>query len=259
MQSVQPTPAPALPPHPVLERFYADPAQRQAIVNDLFNDTARHYDRITTLMSLGTGAAYRRQVLQRIGVGPGSRILDIACGTGQLSAAAQRLVGPTGLVVGVDPSDGMRRIAETRRRIRTLAGTAEGLPVADASFDAVVMGYAMRHVSDLIAAFREMRRALRPGGTVAILEITPPPRALPRAMLKLYLKHIVPPATLLVTRSRRAMELMSYYWASIEQCVPPSAILDAMTRAGLENAGRHRTLGIFNEYTSTAPQAQPSL
>lgn len=243
-----------LAPHPVLDRFYAQPAERQDVVNHLFDDTARHYDRITGLMSFGTGGRYRRDVLKRIGVGPGSRVLDIACGTGQVSAAALRLVGPTGVVTGVDPSEGMRRVAEARRGLRVLEGTADHLPVEDGSFDFVVMGYAMRHASDLIAAFREMRRVLRPGGTVAILEITPPEGRFARALLKVYLKHIVPPASLLVTGSRRSQELMSYYWESIERCVSPGAILDAMARAGLENPMRHRTIGIFNEYVAKAPQ-----
>lgn len=245
--------APSLPPHPVLADYYRAPEQRQGVVNRLFDDTARHYDRITWLMSGGTGARYRRDVLSRIGVRAGSRVLDVACGTGQVSAAAIELVGPRGLVLGVDPSAGMRRVAESRRGLRVLEGTADRLPVENASFDFVVMGYAMRHASDLLAAFGEMRRVLRPGGTVAILEITPPTSAAARAALKVYLKHIVPPVSLLVTGSRRAMELMSYYWESIEKCVEPALILDAMTRAGLEAAARHRTMGIFNEYVARAP------
>jgi demethylmenaquinone methyltransferase/2-methoxy-6-polyprenyl-1,4-benzoquinol methylase len=249
-----PPPAP-LAPHPVLDRYYAEPAERQAVVNSLFDDTARHYDRITSLMSFGTGGMYRREVLRRVGVRAGSRVLDIACGTGQVSAAALRLVGPTGLVIGVDPSEGMRRVAERRRKIRVLEGTAEHLPVESGSFDVVVMGYALRHVSDLIAAFTEMKRALRPGGTVAILEITAPEGRIARALLKAYLKHIVPPASLLVTGSRRSMELMSYYWDSIEQCVRPSLILEAMAEAGLQNPTRSQTISIFNEYISTAPPA----
>lgn len=237
----------------MLEHFYAEPEQRQRVVTGLFDDTARYYDRITALMSLGQGGAYRREVLRRVGVRAGSRVLDVACGTGQVSGAALRLVGPGGAVVGVDPSEGMRRVAEGRRGIRTLAGTAERLPVEDGAFDFAVMGYALRHASDLVAAFREMRRVLRPGGTVVILEITPPEGWAARAVLRLYLKRIVPPASLVVTGNRRAMELMSYYWESIERCVSPAAILEAMGRAGLENPARHRTLGVFNEYTAAAP------
>jgi demethylmenaquinone methyltransferase/2-methoxy-6-polyprenyl-1,4-benzoquinol methylase len=244
---------PALAPHPVLGRFYERPEERPAILGGLFDDSARYYDRITTLLSGGTGARYRREVLERIGVGPGARVLDVACGTGQVSQAAARLVGPEGLVLGVDPSEGMRRVAESRRALRTVAGTAENLPVEDGTFDFVVMGYALRHVSDLVAAFREMRRVLRPGGTVAILEITTPEGRLHRWALKFYFKRLAPPATLLLTGSRRAVQLMHYYWDSIEQCVSPPLILEAMARAGLENPVRQRTLQIFNEYVAKAP------
>jgi len=243
-----------LPPHPVLGGYYSDPAERQTFVNNLFDDSSRHYDRITALMSFGTGGAYRRSVLKRIGVKPGSRVLDVACGTGQVSAAAVQLVGQSGSVVGVDPSEGMRRVAQRVRGIKTLAGTAEHLPVDDQSVDFVLMGYALRHVSDLVAAFAEMRRVLRPGGTIAILEITPPDGAVARFLLKLYLKGIVPPLSLLVTASPAAMRLMSYYWQSIEACVCPDAIVSAMRTAGFVDPARHRTLGIFNEYVARAPE-----
>lgn len=243
-----------LAPHPVLGEFYARPEERQAVVGGLFDDTARYYDRITGLMSGGTGARYRRQVLERIGVGPGRRVLDVACGTGQVSEEALKLVGPTGVVLGVDPSEGMRRVAEMRRGLRTVAGTADHLPVEDASFDFVVMGYALRHASDLIAAFVEMKRVLKPGGTVAILEITPPEGRVTRALLKFYLKQVVPPASFLVTGNRRALQLMRYYWDSIELCVSPTLILESMARAGLQRPVRQRTLGVFNEYIARAPE-----
>jgi demethylmenaquinone methyltransferase/2-methoxy-6-polyprenyl-1,4-benzoquinol methylase len=248
-----PPPQPrATPPHGVIARFYTEPSQRQGVVTGLFDDAARHYDRVTGLMSLGTGRWYRRSVLRRVGVGPGTNVLDVACGTGQVSRAAMDLVGARGEVLGVDPSAGMRRVAAARGVV-AVEGSAESLPVGDAAFDVVVMGYALRHVADLHAAFAEMRRVLRPGGTVAILEITPPDSRPCRALLRVYLKRIVPPATLLVTRSRRAMELMSYYWESIEKCVPPPAILDAMSSVGFAGVRRERSLGIFNEYVARAP------
>ncbi len=241
----------ALPPHPVLTGFYSDAAERQSVVNRLFDDAAPHYDRITGLLSGWTGRWYRRRVLHRIGVRSGSHVLDVACGTGQVSREALRLVGPSGVVVGVDPSEGMRRVARSHG-VSTLEGTAERLPVADGAFDVVVMGYALRHVSDLIGAFREMRRALRPGGAVVVLEIGLPETRLGRWLLRLYLKRLIP-AVCRLTASRRASTLMRYYWASIERCACPAEIVRAMTVAGLENPVHRRTLGVFIEYEAVAP------
>ncbi len=240
-------------PHRVIPGFYAAPDERQGVVNDLFDDVARHYDRIVALMSLGSGKRYRRTVLKRIGVDVGSRVLDVACGTGLVSAEAKRLVGSTGEVLGVDPSEGMRAVATRRRGILVREGTADSLPFPDGTFDFVVMGYALRHVADLVASFREMRRVLRPGGTVMILEITAPEQRLARALLRFYLKRIVPPASLLVTGSRPAMRLMTYYWETIAECVRPETILEAMELAGLEATCRHTTMRIFNEYAARRP------
>jgi len=241
----------ATPPHPVIDRYYATPADRPEMVCSLFNASASAYDKITGLMCLGTGVRYRHEVLKRIGVSTGDQVLDLACGTGQVSEAAARLVGETGRVVGVDPSSEMRAVAESKRGITTHDGTAEQIPFDDNTFDYVTMGYALRHVSDLRAAFTEMNRVLIPGGTVCVLEITPPKRRLAHVFIKLYLKTIVPSATRLFSSNREAARLMSYYWDTIEQCVPAPAILDAMQAAGLSSPERSVTAGIFSEYTGT--------
>ncbi|HEX22352.1 MAG TPA: methyltransferase domain-containing protein, partial [Chromatiales bacterium] len=129
-----------------------------------------------------------------------------------------------------------------------IQGLGEALPFADDTFDRVTMGYALRHVADLHALFAEYRRVLKPGGEVLLLEITRPERALPRALLKFYMKGVVPAVTRLFRHSSEAQELMRYYWDTIEQCVPPSTILAAMAEAGLHQAQRRIVLGIFSEY-----------
>jgi len=242
---------PSLPPHPVLDAYYDSADVRQDVVTKLFDETAVHYDRVTGLMSLGTGAAYRRHILRRAGIGPGAKVLDVACGTGQVSTAAMKLVGPEGSVLGVDPSSGMRRVAETRRGVQTMHGSAGALPVDDASYDFVLMGYALRHVDDLMTAFRDMHRVLRPGGKVVILEITAPSGRIRRMLLRTYLQYVVPPMGMLVTGNRAVMHLMRYYWDSIDQCVRPEVILDALEQAGFSDPVRQVSLGCFTEYIAT--------
>ena len=108
----------------------------------------------------------------------------MAIGTGLVAREAAAILGGTGGVVGLDLSEGM--LAEARRSlgVTLVQARAEALPFADASFDFVSMGYALRHVADLARLFAEYRRVLRPGGRLLVLEIAPagePPRPCPAA------------------------------------------------------------------------------
>jgi demethylmenaquinone methyltransferase/2-methoxy-6-polyprenyl-1,4-benzoquinol methylase len=121
----------------------------------------------------GSGALYRRQALQRLGVRPGMSFLDVATGTGLVAREAASLAGGSG-VIGLDPSRGMLEQARRTVTAPLVQARGEALPFGDARFDALSMGYALRHVSDLHAAFREYHRVLRPRGRVLILEISRP-------------------------------------------------------------------------------------
>jgi len=236
----------SLAPHPTIEGHYREAAKRQEYVDSLFDHAAPHYDWICQVMSFGSGALYRRQALQRLGVRPGMAVLDVATGTGLVAREAVALAGGSG-VIGLDPSRGM--LDEARRTVAAplVQARGEGLPFADARFDALSMGYALRHVSDLFAAFREYHRVLRPGGRVLILEISRPASRLGLALARLYLKRLVPLVTRMGTGSADAQRLMDYYWDTIEHCVPPEAILDAMRRSGFE-ATRRVQGGLLSEY-----------
>jgi demethylmenaquinone methyltransferase/2-methoxy-6-polyprenyl-1,4-benzoquinol methylase len=242
--------APRIAPHPLLKSYYADEPGRKRRVNEMFDSSAPHYDWITGAMSFGTGRWYRGDVLKRHGVTTGTRLLDVGSGTGVIAALAQDLVGPTGVVVAVDPSEGM--LAEARKAgVRdTRVGRGEQLPVGDAEFDILTMGYALRHVEDLVVTFREYLRVLKPGGRVLLLEITRPEGRVHYQMLKFYLKHVVPAMTRIVRRSADAEKLMRYYWDTIEACVPPAEILAALGTAGFTGARRHVLNGMFSEYSA---------
>lgn len=241
-------------PHPVIPGYFETEEERRALVSRLFNESAPHYDRINRGMSLGTGHRYRRQALIRARLRRGMKVVDVGCGTGVIAGHARDIVGEGGEVVGVDPSEGMLAVAKEQGRITSshVAG-GDALPLPDRHFNMVTMGYALRHVNDLVTTFREYLRVLRPGGTVLILEITPPRSKLSHIMLKGYLRLVVPAFTLITTRSRSARELMSYYWETIEYCVPPEDILSAMREAGFRNVDRNVELGVFSEYTGQRP------
>jgi demethylmenaquinone methyltransferase/2-methoxy-6-polyprenyl-1,4-benzoquinol methylase len=245
----------SLPPHPPLKGYYADEPGRKLRVNQMFDQSAPHYDWITGAMSFGAGRWYRSDALRRHGLQAGMRLLDVGSGTGAIAALAQEVVGPQGAVVAVDPSAGMLAEAAKAGVRDARLGRAEALPVGDGEFDMLAMGYALRHVEDLAVAFREYLRVLRPGGRVLLLEITRPDDRFRYHALKLYLKHVVPTVTRMLRRSTEAERLMRYYWDTIEACVPPADILAALSAAGFSGAERQVQHGVFSEYSAVKPSA----
>lgn len=236
-------------PHAEIPGYYGSTDDRSTFVRFLFDRTARHYDRVNAVMSLGSGARYRRQALAGAGLTSGARLLDVAVGTGLTAREGRRLVGEYGRVVGLDNSAGMLAQARLTDAAHDLVqGRAESLPFADASFDAVSMGYALRHVDDLVVAFTEFRRVLRPGGTLVVLELARPCSPAARALARAYLGHCVPLAALVATGSRQARTLMRYYWETIERCVAPEVVVAAMRDAGLVDGRYEDELGILRRY-----------
>lgn len=240
-------------PHPVLDRYYTSSDDRPTFVRTLFDRSARDYDRIDAVASLGTGRWYRRKALLQAGLAPSMRVLDVGCGTGLVALPAADIVGPHGHVLGVDPNQAMRDLARARHRFDVIEGIAESLPVDDAAFDMVTMGYALRHVDDLAAAFSEFARALVPGGRILILEITPPESAPGRAAMKLAMHWLIPALSAGVSFSLDGWRLMRYFWDTIDQCVPPDRVLAAIESAGFQDADRSVELGIFSAYTARKP------
>lgn len=248
----QPAAAAPLPPHAPLAAYYGDAADRRRFLTRIFDDTAPDYDRIERLLALGTGPWYRRMALQRAGLAQGAQVLDVGIGTGLLAREALSLIGPAGRLVGVDPSPGM--MGQVRLPgVDLRQGRAEALPCADASCDFLSMGYALRHIDDLAAAFAEFRRVLRPGGRLVLLEISRPRSALASKLLKAYMRVLVPVLARLVARQGDTSRLWEYYWDTIEACVPPERIVVALQQAGFVDVDRYVELGIFSEYRGRVP------
>jgi demethylmenaquinone methyltransferase/2-methoxy-6-polyprenyl-1,4-benzoquinol methylase len=201
-------------------------------------------------MSFGTGSWYRRQALTRAGLRPGMRMLDVAIGTGLVAREAIALLGDPGAVTGLDPSPGMMQGLRDALGIRLVQARAERLPLADGSFDFLSMGFALRHVADLSAVFREYRRVLRPGGTLCVLELTQPAGGWLRRLLKLYMRGVVPVLSRLVARDQQTPKLFRYFWDTIEACVPPAQVTEALDAAGFTSVRRHVEARIFSEYTA---------
>jgi demethylmenaquinone methyltransferase/2-methoxy-6-polyprenyl-1,4-benzoquinol methylase len=239
-------------PHTPLPAYYGDEIEHERFLRRIFDETAPDYDRIERVLAFGTGAPYRRAALRRAELAEGSQVLDVGIGTGLVARAALELIGPRGRLIGIDPSPGMMgEIALPG--VELLRGRAEALPQPDLSSDFVSMGYALRHLADVRPAFAEFFRVLRPGGRLLILEITKPDGRIGTALLKTYLRAVVPMIARVVARRRDTAELWRYYWDTIETCIPPESVLAALRAAGFEQVKRHVELGVFSEYTAVKP------
>jgi demethylmenaquinone methyltransferase/2-methoxy-6-polyprenyl-1,4-benzoquinol methylase len=232
---------------------YRDPTEKREWLRRIFDETADDYDRVESWLSLGTGRWYRRQALRRAGVSTGMTVLDVACGTGLVAREACAIVGPQGKVVGIDPSERMLERAQRSLNITALSGVAEALPLGSGEFDFVVMGYALRHMTDLAAAFAEFHRVVAPGGRLCILEITRPATRVGRALLRGYMGVLAAALGLVRLTSARTPELWRYYWETIEACVPPTRVVGALATAGFEQVRHRKELGLFSEYTARRP------
>jgi demethylmenaquinone methyltransferase/2-methoxy-6-polyprenyl-1,4-benzoquinol methylase len=164
--------------------------EKRARVREMFDRIAPRYDALNRVMSVGLDQRWRRRALDKIEVGPGDHVVDLACGTGDFCELAAALGAR---VTGIDFAIGMLWRAQAREVGAALVqGDAERMPFASASVDVVTCGFALRNFVSLEAVTREIARILRPGGRVALIDVDRPSWGPLRAAHSLYFDRIVP-------------------------------------------------------------------
>src|SRR5205823_14640639 len=132
-------------------------------VRAMFDSIARRYDLVNTVLSLGSDGGWRRRAARETGLRPGGSAVDVACGSGKLTAELAKIAGPAGRVVGVDFSPQMLEVARRAHPgLEFLEGDALNLQFDDASFDASTIAFGLRNLADPVRGMREMLRVVRP-------------------------------------------------------------------------------------------------
>ena len=203
-------------------------------VRGMFDRIAPVYDVMNHVMTAGLDRRWRKLAVKEV-VWPGDRVLDACCGTGDLAVEAERRGGR---VVGLDFSEKMLERARTKSgAIEWVQGDALALPFGDGEFDAATVGFGVRNLADLEGGLRELARVLKPGGKVAVLEITRP-RGILRPFFRLWFDVLVP----LLGRVLPGGEAYTYLPASVRRFPGPDDLSALFEISGFEDV-RYRLLG----------------
>jgi len=201
----------------------------------MFDNIADRYDLLNRIISLGIDQSWRKKTVAALSLKEGAQVLDLATGTGDL-AIMIALLTPTAQIKGVDPSVGMLAVGQKKlrkasleQRIQLLEGDAQALPFADDAFDGTTIAFGIRNVPDRRQGLREMARVTRPGGRVAILELSEPRGGLLGRMARFHVHSVVPFLGSLLSGKKE----YRYLQKSIAAFPPAEQFAQLMDEAGL--------------------------
>ncbi len=222
-------------------------------VQAMFDAIVRRYERVNTVTTLGLDATWRRRLARSLDLPARARVLDIACGTGQVLRAIGRLRPEAAQLVGADFSEAMVRHARSRGPGSAAFCRADGLrlPFADGTFDAVTCAFGVRNFADPAAGLGEMLRVLRGGGVAGILEFSMPRTAVLAGLYRLYFRRVLP--RLASWLSGDASGAYAYLQRSVEAFAEVD-LAAMMQRCGFRDARvRRLTAGIVHLYCARKP------
>ncbi|MCG9964922.1 MAG: bifunctional demethylmenaquinone methyltransferase/2-methoxy-6-polyprenyl-1,4-benzoquinol methylase UbiE [Shewanella sp.] len=208
------------------------------LVAGVFHSVAAKYDIMNDVMSFGIHRFWKRYTIEVSGARPGMKVLDLAGGTGDLTAKFSHLVGDKGEVVLADINDSMLKVGRTKLRdkgivnnVSYVQANAEALPFPDNHFDIITIAFGLRNVTDKDAALRSMNRVLKPGGKLLVLEFSKPQHEVMRKVYDLYSFKVLPKMGQLITKDADSYE---YLAESIRMHPDQDTLKQMMVDAGFE-------------------------
>lgn len=219
----------------------------------MFDGIAARYDLVNRVISLGIDQSWRRKTVQALALGAGHRVLDLATGTADLAIQVARTEASVS-VVGLDPSSKMLQVGREKvarsaleARIEFVQGDAQALPFEAQSFDSLCMAFGIRNVPDRAQALREMARVTRPGGRIAILELSEPRSGLLGALARFHIHTVVPYVGALLS----GVKEYQYLQRSIAAFPPAQEFASLMRASNLNVLAVHAlTFGVCHLYVA---------
>ncbi|GAB4532232.1 MAG: bifunctional demethylmenaquinone methyltransferase/2-methoxy-6-polyprenyl-1,4-benzoquinol methylase UbiE [Haliangiales bacterium] len=223
----------------------------------MFDGIASRYDLLNRLMSFGLDRRWRKKTVAALALGPGGRVLDLATGTADIALTVARKY-PDCQVVGVDPSTrmldvGRQKVADKglTERVTLEVGDAQALPYGDGEFDGVTIAFGIRNVPDRARALAEMARVTRPGGRVAILELSEPRRGLLAPLARFHIHRMIPSMGAWLSGSKE----YRYLQTSIAAFPPPEEFAALMRAQGLCDVSiTPFSFGVCHLYVGARPE-----
>lgn len=216
--------------------------QASAWVRGMFGRIAPRYDLLNHLLSMNIDKYWRARTVKLVSpvlAKPGARVLDVACGTGDLMIALAKR-GRDAMVMGSDFSHPMLTAARSKTSLGLLEADALALPLADASFDLVTIAFGFRNLANYRRGLVELRRVLKPGGVLAILEFSTPPHALLAALYGFYSRNVLPRIGGWISGSPDAY---TYLPESVRKFPEAPELAQQMREAGFQNVSYQRMTG----------------
>lgn len=235
-------------PHGTHDEPLPEGDEKVRAVRGMFDSIAPRYDMLNRVMTFGLDVGWRRRAVLALAIRPGSRVADLACGTGDL---CRDLVRAGYRPVGFDLSMGMLRSAHTR--VALAQADALRLPLPDGSVTGMTCGFALRNLVNLDDFLRESARIVRPGGRIALLEVAEPSNDLLRRGHSVYFGHVVPRLGGLLSDA----DAYRYLPRSVAYLPPTERLLDMVRDAGFMAVERRLlTAGLAQLITATRTRAQ---
>ncbi|GIU13990.1 MULTISPECIES: bifunctional demethylmenaquinone methyltransferase/2-methoxy-6-polyprenyl-1,4-benzoquinol methylase UbiE [unclassified Shewanella] len=214
-------------------------AEKKAdMVAGVFHSVAAKYDIMNDVMSFGIHRMWKRFTIESAGARPGMKVLDLAGGTGDLTAKFSRIVGETGQVTLADINDSMLKVGREKLRDKGIVGNvnyvqanAEALPFPDNHFDIITIAFGLRNVTNKDAAIASMLRVLKPGGKLLVLEFSKPQHEIMRKVYDIYSFKVLPKMGSLITKDADSYE---YLAESIRMHPDQETLKQMMEDAGFE-------------------------